>query len=340
MTAGTTDGHLKAIRMYKALRTFKIITSVIKLMADAVALGLIKTPLLQKRLASFAADSTSWSLVNASSFLDDKSSEKEMESCIQATATHAAKLTYLFAKSGVMGMGSVIAHSLLNALSAQKSNIQKTSSCNPGSIPAAIICRPLIQQWLPDLLIAVASEVDTKESKLTLQAFQPWISQLASEAYQSLDASSDQNTNSISENSLEDDLILGDSRTIASEEAKLGCSDAHFLTTIVGLLHRGDVRVLKGFVQLFIEFVRAALDNHKYRNVAGALDLVCSKLLLCRLPLGRRPRVSFGITMVEDLEAIIDGIRLALQSALDKELCQKLESTKQLVSMILVENSL
>ncbi|CAK9229150.1 unnamed protein product [Sphagnum troendelagicum] len=326
--------------MYNALRTFKIITSVIKLMADAVALGLIKTPLLQKRLASFAADSTSWSLVNASSFLDDKSSEKEMESCIQATATHAAKLTYLFAKSGVMGMGSVIAHSLLNALSALKSNIQKTSSCNPGSIPAAIICRPLIQQWLPDLLIAVASEVDTKESKLTLQAFQPWISQLASEAYQSLDASSDQNTNSISENSLEDDLILGDSRTIASEEAKLGCSDAHFFTTIVGLLHRGDVRVLKGFVQLFIEFVRAALDNHEYRNVAGALDLVCSKLLLCRLPLGRRPSVSFGITMVEDLEAIIDGISLALQSALDKELCQKLESTKQLVSMILVENSL
>jgi hypothetical protein len=44
--------------------------------------------------------------------------------------------------------------------------------------------------------------------------------------------------------------------------------------------------------------------------------------------------------MVEDLEAIIDGISLALQSALDKELCQKLESTKQLVSMILVENSL
>ncbi|CAM6022437.1 unnamed protein product [Sphagnum balticum] len=326
--------------MYKALRTFKIITSVIKLMADAVALGLVKTPLLQKRLASFAADSTSWSLVNASSFLDDKSSEKEMESCIQATATHAAKLTYLFAKSGVMGMGSVIAHSLLNALSAQKSNIQKTSSCNPGSIPVAITCRPLIQQWLPDLLIAVASEVDTKESKLTLQAFQPWISQLASEAYQSLDASSDRNTNSISENSLEDDLILGDSRTIASEEAKLGCSDAHFLTTIVGLLHRGDVRVLKGFVQLFIEFVRSALDNHEYRNVAGALDLVCSKLLLCRLPLERRPRVSFGITMVEDLEAIIDGISVALQSTLDKELCEKLESTKQLVSMILVENSL
>lgn len=149
----------------------------------------------------------------------------------------------------------------------------------------------------------------------------------------------DQNTISISENSIEDDLILGNSKIIVFEEAKFGSNDAQILTTITGLLHRGDVKVLKGFVQLFIEFARSPLKNHGYMNMVGALDLVCSKLLFCRLPLQRQPRVSFGITMVKDLEVIIDGINLAFQSILDEELCQKLESNKQLVNMILVENS-
>jgi hypothetical protein len=83
---------------------------------DVVALELIKTPLLYKRLVSFVVDSTNWSLMNASFFLDDKSSKKEMESCIQTTTTHVAKLTYLFTKFGGLSMGSMIIHSLLNAL--------------------------------------------------------------------------------------------------------------------------------------------------------------------------------------------------------------------------------
>lgn len=43
--------------------------------------------------------------------------------------------------------------------------------------------------------------------------------------------------------------------------------------------------------------------------------------------------------MVKDLVVIIDVISLAFQSIFDEELCQKLESNKQLVNMILVENS-
>jgi hypothetical protein len=53
-----------------------------------MALGLIKISLLYKRLVSFVLDFISWSLVNASYFSDDKSSKKEMKSCIQARTTH------------------------------------------------------------------------------------------------------------------------------------------------------------------------------------------------------------------------------------------------------------
>jgi hypothetical protein len=118
----------------------------------------------------------------------------------------------------------------------------------------------------------------------------------------------DRNTISISENYIEDDLILGDSITIVFEEAKLGSNDAQFLTTIVSLLHRGDVKVLKGFVQLFIKFARSTLNNHGYMNMASALDFFCSKLLFCILPLQIYQRVPFGITMVKDLVVIIDVI--------------------------------
>jgi hypothetical protein len=37
--------------------------------------------------------------------------------------------------------------------------------------------------------------------------------------------------------------------------------------------------------------------------MVAALDLVCSKLLFCKLPLQRQPRVSFGITMVKILRS-------------------------------------
>jgi hypothetical protein len=97
-------------------------------MADVVALGLIKTPLLYKRFVSFVLDFISWSLVNANYFSDDKSSKKEMKSCIQARTTHVVKLTYLFTKFAVMGMGFMIVHSLFNALLVQKSNVQNNSS--------------------------------------------------------------------------------------------------------------------------------------------------------------------------------------------------------------------
>lgn len=64
-------------------------------------------------------------------------------------------------------------------------------------------------------------------------------------------------------------------------------------------------------MQLFIEFARSTFNNHGYMNMACALDLVSSKLLFCKLPLQRQPRVSFGITMVQDIEVIIDGISMA-----------------------------
>jgi hypothetical protein len=61
-----------------------------------------------------------------------------------------------------MGMGSMIIHSLLNTLLVQKSNIQKNSSWNLGLSPTTIIWKPLIQDWLLNVLIVMASKVEAK----------------------------------------------------------------------------------------------------------------------------------------------------------------------------------
>ncbi len=52
-----------------------------------------------------------------------------------------------------------------------------------GPSPTTIIWKPLIQNWLLDVLIVMASKVEAKESKLTLQASHLWIYELASKAY-------------------------------------------------------------------------------------------------------------------------------------------------------------
>lgn len=77
----------------------------------------------------------------------------------------------------------MIVHNLFNGLLVQKSNIQNNSSWNLGLGPTTIIWKPLIQDWLIDVLIVMASKVEAKESKLTLQASHPWIFELASKSY-------------------------------------------------------------------------------------------------------------------------------------------------------------
>lgn len=324
MIAGTPKSAPHLVTVETILQITRIITAVLQLASDAVALGLVPTQSTQELLSCCVSKAFNWTLVivKANPYLEDSSNRKDFELCVRGATTHAAKLTHTFTKSAVSGMGSVIAHSLLDVIT-----VQKVTACSSSSSIGHVF-GPSLLPWLPDLLIAVALDSERGHPTATMQPPQPWVAHLASIAFESMGESNQKRTSDLSKERINySENVVG---TVST-------TDVNYLDIIVGTLQRGELRVLEGFSQLFLRFARHCLKLQEYTYTIGALQLVCRRLFSSESP----DRISLGTSTIADLEATGDFLKYTLDSISKKgEVHRNLDICRQLVSEFLQQKAL
>ncbi|KAL2619894.1 hypothetical protein R1flu_000099 [Riccia fluitans] len=293
----------------------KVVANIVQTTSDAFTLGLITTPTVRRESACFVSESVQWLI---DSFLKNKcrtsgaNSQQHLKETWTATKclfTYAAKVLYLYVRDGPsyrVEDGLMMAHSLLDCMAILDSlkDIK----------PMAVSVLTSLQQWIPDLLIAVTlssgnlrhAETATSEGPETpsiarspsrgLWHNRHWLSYLAGKSFEVVAASDGLGTSPARNNSAGSqptqsadspyDAELEPMAPVGSSgAAQESCKniEADLLTFLVRYLLKGHVQVLVGFIDVLINFASLSFVKHDLSAVIGSLDLIFTRLLMCKL---------------------------------------------------------
>ncbi|KAG6551037.1 hypothetical protein Mapa_007270 [Marchantia paleacea] len=296
----------------------KIVANILQTTSDAYALGLITSPSLRRESASFVAESVQWLIDNC---LKGKGRIvggspprfcRDVWSSAKVIVTYAAKVLFLYVRDDTNEVedGSMIAHSLLDFIAVLDSSKRLKA--------VAVPIVNSLQQWIPDLLIATTLLFTRSEGEAAalrvpsagprtpsscsrssegLRQFRPWVAHLAVTAYESMAAIDDLETPLTDSDSAES-RPTESSESPCADKLKPKTPSGHcvsseeigqpnhtdFLPILVKYLHRGHVDVMVAFIDVLIRFASLSFAKEDFSAAIGSLDLVCRRLLMCKLP--------------------------------------------------------
>ncbi|GLJ04628.1 hypothetical protein SUGI_0000030 [Cryptomeria japonica] len=262
--------------------------------------------------------------------------------CVKSSATYAAKMLYLWLKNSndLASEASHLANSLFDLITLSESVI---GSKFAGSILA------VLKPWMPDLLIAVsAANALYNDVNLESERSKQGFDELVEEGKQlccawtvtlaNLGLCPANVINSQECHQSEADATGGTSNE--DEEArtkdKLNCVALDFMKTVIDLLQKGDVRVLRAIMKIFLSQAAFALKSKVYSRVLSLLHFSCGKLLGFQMAQECDLDIVLNESSLYTLKEInihIEEAQVSLQG--DQDAGQTLKVAKELVENII-----
>ncbi|KAJ7120632.1 hypothetical protein O6H91_04G021800 [Diphasiastrum complanatum] len=300
------------------VQVVRMITALLRSTLDAFDLGLIAEKSVQSSCVRFACASImlmSDAIKLATSMDNAKADEtdslavalKDLSGCLKASSTYAAKLINICMKdtSAYILDLSALANCLLDLITNTEQKNRSGSS---------VSLMPTLKSWIPDLLIAVTripmtrvafegnqnpgSTLDQEEAIALDVLFRddkqplsrPWLHHLALLSFQSLSPSELLDTNNHNpeaqveieeeegnKSGSSDDTLSAKEKTVSSRSAM------NLMTAIVKLFQKGNPEIVEAFAIKILAFAGECVQKKIYSDALGSVDLICRKILGCRV---------------------------------------------------------
>ncbi|KAL3681920.1 hypothetical protein R1sor_024876 [Riccia sorocarpa] len=308
----------------------KIVADTLQTSSDAFALGLITSSSARRESVYFVSESVQWLIDNfLISGATPQQHVRETWTATKMLVTYAAKILYLYVRYDVSDRiegGLMMAHSLLDCMAVLDSLKDKQDK------PLSVTVLNSLQQWIPDLLICITlsgtnlrrAETATSEGPETpsiarppsqgLRHYRPWLSHLAGKAFEVMVASDGLETSPATDNLTENQpsrtndnsgeaelppVVRGVQTGTAQESCK---SKPDLLSFLVIYLLKGPIQVLVGFLDIMINFAVFSFVQHDYSSVIGSLDLIYTRLLMCKIANQTGIRITLKPSSVQTLK--------------------------------------
>lgn len=331
----------------------KIVANILQTTSDAYALGLITTRSLRRETASFVAESVQWLIDNClkgkGRFVGGSPPRfcRDVWSSAKVIVTYAAKVLYLCVRDDTHEVedGYLIAHSLLDFIAV----VDSAKRLKPVAVPIV----NSLQQWIPDLLIATTLLFTRSESEAAtlrapsagprtpsscsrssegLRQFRPWVAHLAVSAYDSM-ADTDDLESPTSDSDHSESVPTESSESPCADKLKPTTPSGHcvsseesgqtnhtdFLPILVKYLQRGHVDVMVAFIDVLIRFASLSFAKEDFTAAVGSLDLVCRRLLMCKLPEQKGLHLVLKPSSVVGLKQMMAQVGQALETMVDAD---------------------